>query len=91
VQFDNIACRDGQVQGLENRELWRPLRVRKSAAVHLQGLEEGEVEEGPRETWLGHRIEQVDVEFPDATEHEGAEPAINDGQVAGEGLPVLTK
>jgi hypothetical protein len=59
-------------------------RSGKSAAVHLQGLEEGEVEEGSRETWLGRRIEHVDVEFPDTTKREGAEPAVDDGQVAGE-------
>jgi hypothetical protein len=78
----------GQVERLENGELRRPLHVGKSAVVHLEALERGEVEEGPREAWLGRRIEHVDVDFTDAAEPEGMEPAVDNGQVAIEAPPV---
>jgi hypothetical protein len=45
------------------------------------------VEEGPREAWLGRRVEHVDVDFTDAAEPEGTEPAVDDGQVAIEAPP----
>jgi hypothetical protein len=93
VQLDSIACRECcDMVTLDRSSILRTGscggRSGKSAAVHLQGLEEGEVEEGSRETWLGRRIEHVDVEFPDTTKRDGAEPAVDDGQVAGEALPV---
>uniref|UniRef100_A0A0A9FQK7 Uncharacterized protein n=1 Tax=Arundo donax TaxID=35708 RepID=A0A0A9FQK7_ARUDO len=80
----------GQVERPEGGEPRRRRQpgVGKYAAVHLEGFEGGELEEGPWEGGLGGRVEHVDVDFSDAVAREGAEPAVDDAQAVGDAPPV---